>query len=283
MTKNTEILNDYCLYLQENKKSKNTANAYFSNVQRFIEFAGVEIDEIEGHHLDQYFDGKKDLKPASLHLAKAAIVDFIKFAELDVVAKIKLPKIERAMSAIPSVSDFKKILFVAGNKSCREGLRNQAILSVMYHAGLRIDETRCLEMDDIDFDQRNIYVFGKGAKRRVVPINDTLLHVLLHYLNARPYTAATEKLFLSFGKNRKLEPLAYGSFRQIIKTSFQEAGYSNLAPYCLRHAFCTKLVCSGADLKIVAAMLGHSDVASIFHYYVPENLDGRDAVKALNF
>lgn len=280
---NTELLNEYKNHLEESKVSKNTKLTYLSNVQRFIDFAGVGVGEISGCHIDKYFEHKKDLKPASLHLAKTAIVDFIRFAELDIASNVRLPKVERAMSVIPSPTDFKKILFIAGGKVGHEGIRNQALLSVMYHAGLRIDESRCLEMDDIDFEQRNIYVFGKGAKRRVVPINDTLLSILSLYSEVRPYASSTQKLFLSFGKNHKLEPLAYGSFRQIIKMAFKDAGYSNLAPYSLRHAFCTKLICSGTDLKVVAALLGHSDVSSIFHYYVPDNLDGREAVKALNF
>lgn len=284
MTENTEILNEYYSFLSENKGSEKTVIAYYSNVQNFLDFTGVNYLEINNLHVSAYFESKKYLKPASLHLIKSAIIDFAKFADIDIGRITGLPKVKRAISFIPTETDFKNFLFYASHKIGYEAVRNKAILSIMYHAGLRIEEAQTMDVDYVDFDERNIYVTGKGRKRRVIPINDTLMNVLEVHDKARSaLKPKSSALFLSSGKNHKLEQISYGGFRQIIKSIFVESGMPHLEPYCLRHAFCTRLIKSGADLNIAASLMGHSNVASVFDYYVPENLDGRDAVKALNF
>jgi len=281
---NTEILKEYHTYLQQNKKSKNTVISYFSNVQRFIDFVDVDISEISDAHVQKYFEEKKSLSPASKQIIKSAIYDFSRFTGIELSKIQGLPAVRRAVSLIPSESDFKKILFYASQKPGFEGLRNKTILSLMYHTGLRIEETQVLDLDYIDLDERNVYVVGKGSKRRVIPINDTLHDILCAYIDARlSIKTPTNALFLSYGKNHRFAPFSYGGFRQAIKNCFVVAGYGHLEPYSLRHAFCTRLIKSGIDLTLAASLMGHSDVATIFHYYVPDNLDGREAVRALNF
>lgn len=283
MIDNTEILNDYNFHLQKTQKSKHTSTAYFLNAQRFVDFVGVNVSEITGPHIEAYFEHKKGLMPASLRQAKVSIVNFLQFAEVDFECDVNLPKPENAACVIPSVSDFKKILFYAGEKNNYEAVRNQTILSVLYHAGLRVGEAWQLEIDDVDFDQNNLYVFGKGSKRRVVPMNQSLYTALCCYFAFRPAVVGEQKLFLSAGKNHRLQPLAYGSFRSIINNCFARAGYSNLSPISLRHAFCTNLIRSGADLSVIASLMGHANLMSLPYYFVAEKFDGRDAVQALNF
>lgn len=281
---NTEFLKDYYDFLFETKNTNNTVSTYHANVTRFFSDIQKSPDEITQQDIIDYLEQKREsLKPSSLRLMKASIQDFLLFIESDIKIEITIKSPKFAPQAIPSEQDFKKIFFYAGLKGGYEGLRNQTILSVLYHTGMRIDETRCLEIEDIDLDEKYIYVFGKGAKRRTVPINETLYSVLVEYLKVRLLMSGTNALFLSAGKNHKGDRFSYGAFRQVIKGCCNSAGYSNLSPYCFRHSFCTKLIKSGASLSVIACLMGHSDTSSIPYYYVPDNLDGRDAVKALNF
>ncbi len=282
--KNTEFLNNYNDFLQETKNSKNTILSYHSNVTRFFSDIQKSPDEITQQDIVDYINQKKSsLKGSSLRLMKASIKDFLIFMESDITFDVQIKVNKTQVQSIPSEQDFKKIFFYAGLKGGYEGIRNQTMISVLYHTGLRIDETRCLEIEDLDLDEKYIYVFGKGAKRRTVPINDTLFSVLVEYLKVRLLMPGTNALFLSAGKNHNGDKISYGAFRQIIKGCCNSAGYSNLSPYCFRHSFCTKLIKSGASLSVIACLMGHSDTSSIPYYYVPDNLDGRDAVKALNF
>lgn len=287
MTNNTEILKEYNLYLCENKPSKKTVIAYYSNVQRFLNFANVHFSEINNTHINKYLNHlqfEKQLSAQSLHQAKHSIVDFIKYIGIQVEEISSLPKIQRAISYIPSDSDFKKFLSSASQKPGYEGIRNKTILSIMYHAGLRPEEAHLMNVESVNFDERNLYIKGKRNKNRVVPINDTLFEDLQNHEIARSaLKAKSNALFLSAGKNHKLERVSYGHLRCVIREVFKKAEMPHLEPYSLRHAFCTRLVRSGAALDVAAKMMGHSNVSSIFDYYVPDNLDGRDAVKALNF
>lgn len=284
MINNTEILEEYKNFVFECKETKNTAISYLSNVQRALGEIGKEFKDIQKEDLIQYLENKKKiLKPSSLRLMYSSIRDFLVFAESDIEISVKLPKPEIEAQAIPSQSDFRKILHYAGQKIGYEGFRNKAILSVLYHCGLRIDETRCLEIDDVDLDERLIYVFGKGAKRRAVPINDTLYQILTNYISLRLTMRGSSHLFVSAGKNHKGEIISYGAFRAIVREACKSAGFSNLHPYCFRHAFCTNLIRFGASFSVTACLMGHCDTTSLIAYYVPDNLDGREAVKALNF
>lgn len=284
MTDNTEILEEYKDFVFDSKETKNTAVSYFSNVQRAVSEIGKNISDISEADITDYFElKKKTLKPSTIRLMRASLKDFLVFIESDIQINVKMPRVQIEAHAIPSKSDFKKILFYSGQKRGYEGLRNKTILSVLYHSGLRIDETRCLELDDIDLDERLIYVFGKGAKRRAVPINDTLYSVLSDYINVRLSVSSSKHLFVSAGKNHKGSIISYGAFRAIVKSACKDAGFSNLSPYCFRHAFCTNLIRSGASFSVVACMMGHSDTSALMAYFVPDNLDGREAVKALNF
>jgi integrase/recombinase XerD len=284
VTNNTDFLNDYYDFLKESKNTDNTAASYHTNVTRFFSDIQKSPDEILQNDIVDYINQKKSsLKPSTLRLMKASIKDFLTFMESDIKFDVHIKRSQIEAQPIPSEQDFKKIFFYAGLKSGYEGLRNQTILSVLYHTGLRIDEARSLEIEDIDFDEKYIYVFGKGAKRRAVPINDTLYSALVEYLKIRFLMSGSNALFLSAGKNHKGAIISYGAFRKIIKEACRLAGYSNLSPYCFRHSFCTKLIKSGASLSVIACLMGHSDTSSIACYYVPDNLDGREAVKALNF
>ncbi len=284
MTNNTDFLKDYYDFLKESKNADNTVASYHANVTRFFSEIQKGPDEITQQDIVDYINQKKSfLKPSTLRLMKASIKDFLIFMESDIKFDVHIKKSQIEAQPIPSEQDFKKIFFYAGLKGGYEGLRNQTILSVLYHTGLRVGEARALEIEDLDLDEKYIYVFGKGARRRSVPINDTLYSVLVEYLKIRLLMSGSNGLFLTAGKNHKGEIFSYDSFRQIIKEACRVAGYSNLSPYCFRHSFCTKMIKSGASLSVIACLMGHSDTSSIPYYYVPDNLDGREAVKALNF
>lgn len=281
---NTEFLNEYKSYLFENKGSKNTAQTYFSKVESFFKETEIPLSDLNQKVITEFIEKKsKELKPSTARIFCASIKDFLMFMESDIVLDIQFQREKRVIQPIPTEADFKKILFAMGENTSYGIIRNKAILSLLYHSGLRIDESRVLELDDVDLDEKFIYVFGKGSKRRAVPINETLHKVLSEYFAIRLTLKGTNHLFLSSGKNHKNEIISYGAFRQIIKRACSDAGFSHLSPYCFRHSFCTRLIRSGFDFQVIAALMGHSDTSSLSYYYVPDGLDGREAVQALSF
>jgi integrase/recombinase XerD len=153
--------------------------------------------------------------------------------------------------------------------STRRGLRDRAMLSLAYAAGLRVSELVHLRLGDVDTSRGVVAAFGKGGKRRLVPLGEVALEHLAVYLGARtseperrsrkrsPGDAAT--LFLS----PRGGPLTRQAFWEIVRRYARAAGLrERVHPHQLRHSFATHLLLGGADLRSVQAMLGHADVST---------------------
>ena len=130
------------------------------------------------------------------------------------------------------------------------GLRNRALLELVYSAGLRAQEAVDLELADVDFEQEQVHVRGKGGKERVVPLGEEASYQLRRYLeHARPQLArgAVDAVFLS-ARGRRLDT---SSLRRLLPN-----------PHRLRHAFATHLLEGGADLRTIQELLGHSSLST---------------------
>jgi site-specific recombinase XerD len=130
------------------------------------------------------------------------------------------------------------------------GLRNRALVELVYSAGLRSAEAVGLDLGDVDFEQEHLRVRGKGAKERVVPLGEEAAHLLARYLReARPKLArgAADALFLS-ARGRRLDT---STLRRLLPH-----------PHRLRHSFATHLLEGGADLRTIQELLGHSSLST---------------------
>jgi integrase/recombinase XerD len=141
-----------------------------------------------------------------------------------------------------------------------EGLRDRAMLEVMYATGLRVSELVSLKLADLDLDGGTIVCHGKGSKERRIPIGKSATRWLERYIAARARAGrgATARLFLSSNGLGLTRQNAWA----MIKRHALHASLSNISPHTLRHSFATHLLQRGADSRSVQALLGHSDIST---------------------
>jgi integrase/recombinase XerD len=153
----------------------------------------------------------------------------------------------------------------AGTDGGPRGLRDRALLELLYSTGARISETVGLDVDDLDTDERAVVLHGKGGKQRMVPIGRPALAAVDAYLvRGRPVLAANGKgnagaLFLNARGSR----LSRQSAWQVLQTAAERAGIgATVSPHTLRHSFATHLLDGGADVRVVQELLGHASVTT---------------------
>ena len=153
------------------------------------------------------------------------------------------------------------------------GLRNLAIVETLYGTGIRVSELVGLDLGDLNFSSRTIKVFGKGGKERIIPINDSALTAIENYLFQRALVGYGEEdaLFLNrFGKRITKNSIG----RNVLKGYLGKPGADKVTPHVLRHTFATHLLESGADLRVLQELLGHSSLSTtqIYTHVTPERL-----------
>jgi integrase/recombinase XerD len=143
------------------------------------------------------------------------------------------------------------------------GLRDRAMLSLAYAAGLRVSELVNLGLGDVDFSRGVVAAFGKGGKRRLVPLGEVTLNHLGEYLRRRSEAPSIEPESAILFRSPRGGGLTRQGFWKIVRRYAVAAGISGGAhPHQLRHSFATHLLAGGADLRSVQTMLGHADVAT---------------------
>ena len=180
----------------------------------------------------------------------------------NVLKDIVIPKTGQSLPKIMSVSDV-DTLINAGDLTKKNGIRNLAMIEIMYGAGLRVSELIGLNLRDVDLDAGLVRVMGKGSKERIVPIGNQASRATREWLgSARPAMLKgiiSDYLFVA----RAGRPLTRQAFWKIIKQYSKLAGLSSrITPHTLRHSFATHLLEGGADLRSVQMMLGHSDIST---------------------
>ncbi len=185
-----------------------------------------------------------------------------KLVKANALKDITIPKTGQSLPKIMSISDV-EALINAGDLKKKNGIRNVAMIEIMYGAGLRVSELISLKLMDMDLDAGLVRVMGKGAKERIVPMGNQARQTTLEWLaSARPAMLkgiASDYLFVA----RAGKPLTRQAFWKIIKQYSKLAGLSpQITPHTLRHSFATHLLEGGADLRSVQMMLGHSDIST---------------------
>ncbi len=170
----------------------------------------------------------------------------------------------RLPKAIP-VEDVERILQAAGGEDVARGLRDRALLELLYGCGARISEAVGLDVDDIDLERNAVLLRGKGGKERLVPVGSYARAALEAYLvRERPGLAAlgrgTPAIFLNARGGR----LSRQSAWTVLRRAAERAGVStaHLSPHTLRHSFATHLLEGGADVRVVQELLGHASVTT---------------------
>lgn len=266
---NLSFLNGYKDYLIAQTVSPHTRNAYLSDLIQCSECSTQYLpdwshDDISDVTISLTKQGKS---PRSIARCLSALRSFYKFLReqkirLDnpMVAH-KTPKIGRALPKDLSEQDV-DALIQAPDLNTALGLRDRAMLEVLYACGLRVSELLNLRLDLINLKQGYLRIVGKGNKERLVPLGQIACEWVEKYLNearAQLYKSSTDYLFLTqHGGIMSRQNFWYAIKRYALQANIQ----TELSPHTLRHAFATHLLNHGADLRVVQMLLGHSDLST---------------------
>ena len=252
--------------------AKNSLASYRHDLHRFghwLQDQQLDLARVERSHLTRYFQALRTtgISARSVARALAGIRGFFRFLvaerhlQRDPTENLETPKLWSTLpnSLQPSEVD---ALLGAPDRSTPAGLRDAAMLELLYATGLRVSELIRVKVEDLVLDAGFLRTIGKGSKERVVPFGDSATKTILAYLEeARPHfdKRGDAHLFLS---NRG-RPMSRQSFWMKIVKYARQAGFTgSISPHVLRHSFATHLLENGADLRSVQMMLGHSDIST---------------------
>ena len=263
----------------ERALSPNTLAAYGSDLAKLVahmeSLQRTTIQDIDRASLSSYVasltvaeEGEDERPLASRSTARhlSSVRGFCKFLVReraiadDPSALLERPKIGRRLPGVLGVSEIMSLLDRPDTSTFR-GKRDRAMLYVLYATGLRVSELVGLRMFDVDRARGVLSAFGKGKKRRLVPIGDAALTVLDEYLEVRAThaNASSDVLFLGpLGKSLTRQAF----FKNITRYARAAGILKNASPHKVRHSFATHLLLGGADLRAVQAMLGHVDIST---------------------
>jgi site-specific recombinase XerD len=235
-----------------------TRRAYASDLRDFadwLEEHAAAVDDVDVRVLVDYASelgrARHGLAPATIARKLAAVRSFLRFTlgPTRVPDASLAPKRPQRLPEAPKQQEIEELIDSVGGDGAL-GLRNRALVELVYSAGLRSAEAVGLDLGDVDFEQELVRVRGKGGKERIVPLGEEAAHVVARYLReARPELArgANDALFLSM-RGRRLDT---STLRRLLPH-----------PHRLRHSFATHLLEGGADLRTIQELLGHSSLST---------------------
>ena len=263
----------------ERGTARNTLDSYARDLRRYIAHlaaAGVEhLGEVTERHVTSFLaalrEGTAGHRPLAASSAARTLIaarGLHRFAyrdglvEVDVAAAVQPPSPPRRLPKALAVDDVLRLLETPGDAP--RGLRDRALLELLYSTGARISEGVGLDVDDVDAQARMVLLRGKGGKQRLAPIGRPALAALEAYLvRARPAFAihgrGTPAVFL----NTRGARLSRQSAWAVLREAATRAGIPTaVSPHTLRHSFATHLLEGGADVRVVQELLGHASVTT---------------------
>ncbi len=271
-----EFLKEYLSLLKVEKNlSENSISSYQSDLIKLFDFLESEeindLNAVKYKHLTMYFELQRDegINSATVGRYASSIKGFFLFmlqegyVEKNPAINLKSTKIARGLPTVLSFDEVEKILDLP-NTNDKLGLRDKAILELLYSSGLRVSELLNLKISDLFFDDEVIRVLGKGSKQRIVPIGKSAINWITEYLRkVRPLLEKRAKSGNLIFLNSKGSKLSRMSIWKIVKKYSEEAKIEKeVHPHTFRHSFATHLLEGGADLRAVQEMLGHSDIST---------------------
>lgn len=262
--------------------ARNTLLSYRRDLLRYLDYLATrhvtDLADVTEQHIGEFGtdlrrgdpdSGRAALAASSTARALIAVRGLHRFAAaegqtpVDVSRTVKPPTPGRRLPKALTVEQVSAILdAVGGDADGARGLRDRALLELLYSTGARISEAVGLDIDDIDLGSRAVLLRGKGGKQRVVPVGGPALSALDAYLvRGRPTLASgrTAGIFLNVRGGR----LSRQSAWKVLQTAAGRAGIeAGVSPHTLRHSFATHLLDGGADVRVVQELLGHASVTT---------------------
>jgi integrase/recombinase XerD len=267
-------IDSYLAYLRDVRRvSANTVESYARDLAALGAFAderGTSVDALERRDLEAFVRKLmgSGLSPRSVARAVACVRGFYRFAALEqkrdssAAEDLRAP---RAWTSLPKFLDLDEVdrLLAQPDTSTPRGLRDKALIEVLYATGLRVSELVALRAGDLRLDEGYLTCVGKGSKERLVPIGHEATDWVRRYLHdGRPQLLKRASPWL-FVNARDGGPLSRVGFWKVLKEYGIKAGITrDLSPHVLRHSFATHLLERGADLRAIQVMLGHADLST---------------------
>ncbi len=256
--------------------SENSIAAYLRDINQFSKFCtneqsvaqpGSITTDVIQNYMQHLYD--REIARNSQARMLSGIRSFAKYLRLenilsdDPVELVSTPRPERKLPDVLSIEEVNQIIS-AVDLSRREGVRNKAMLEVLYSCGLRVTELCELQLSKVDFIDKVIQVTGKGNKTRIIPIGATALEAIDDYLSEYrsqiiPMKGHEDTVFLGRQGRGLSRQMAFTMLRRI---AIQAQIRKSISPHTFRHSFATHLIEAGADLRAVQEMLGHEQIAT---------------------
>ncbi|UTX35968.1 site-specific tyrosine recombinase XerD [Ligilactobacillus salivarius] len=266
---------DYLHYLKvERGLSENTIASYGIDLKLFLEYLRKNeipsFKQVNKEIIVNYMQAEKNNNKANSSILRSvsSLRKFFqylaqeKIIEKDPMLLIDTPKKKQHLPQVLTKEEVEKLLH-SPNTGQVLGLRDRAMLELMYATGLRISEIINLKLEDLHLTMGTLQTLGKGHKERIVPVGDEAIKWVNRYLEeARPKLLKQKRsnyLFLNFHGNN----LTRQGVWKNLKAEVRKAGIQkNITPHTLRHSFATHILENGADLRIVQELLGHADIST---------------------
>lgn len=271
----TDTLAEYCIYLKYLKNySDYTVISYKKDVSQYLDFLknnNIKLDSITKDEIVSFFKDlyDKNISKKSLRRKVSAIRHYYRFLirenylNKNPFLNIKTAKPEKTYPKVLYLKEVNALFEANLKRDDKLKIRDQAILELLYSSGMRVSEVCKLNLQDLDFKERYIRVFGKGKKERLVPFSNTAKEVLILYINGlrkellKTKEEKTNALFLNY-KGERITPRG---IEFIFKHIGEKTGtFISFHPHTLRHTFATHLLEGGADLRLIQELLGHESI-----------------------
>ena len=269
------MIDDYIAYLRDVRRmSSNTIESYARDLTHLADFAekrGVAVEALERRDLEAFVRGllASGLAPRSVSRSVACVRGLYKFIAVERKLPVNPADDLRSPRAWPSLPKFLSLeevdlLLEQPDIATPRGLRDKALIELLYATGLRVTELITLRAGDLNLEEGYLTCVGKGDKQRMVPLGQNAADWVSRYM--RDGRGALVKKRTSpwlFVNARDGGPLSRVGFWKVLKGYGKSAGLSReLSPHVLRHSFATHLLERGADLRMIQVMLGHADLST---------------------
>ncbi len=270
-----QLIDEFCdaLWLEDGL-SRNTLDSYHRDLRQFAGWleaqSGSDLLSVDQGTIQEYLAHKFRTKARASTAARllSTLKRFYRHAmrqnviKVDPTLRIDTPKLPRALPKTLTETDVENLLAAPALEGPL-GLRDRAMLEVLYASGLRVSELVTLKVPQVSRDMGIVRVLGKGSKERLVPLGEEALAWIERYLReARPQLLGARVSDVLFVTTRAAAMTRQAFWYSIKRYALQAGLNKPVSPHTLRHAFATHLLNHGADLRVVQLLLGHSDIST---------------------